>query len=152
MKINLRPLICLLFFLPWTVSIAQTIQNAQNNQNQQNPPRQRQRQARSPVQTQVQNPNANLFPAHDPVMIKQDSVYYLFTTGGGVASSTDMIYWKREKPVFEKAPEWITQEMIPGFRGGELITVAEGLTVIIKFLWVAPGQLRDRMLIKRVNY
>ncbi|MGC9472047.1 MAG: arabinan endo-1,5-alpha-L-arabinosidase [Bacteroidales bacterium] len=58
------------------------------------------------------------YPAHDPVMIKQDSVYYLFTTGCGVASSTDMVNWKREKPVFEKAPEWITQDMIPGFRGG----------------------------------
>jgi arabinan endo-1,5-alpha-L-arabinosidase len=118
MKINLRPLICLLFFLPWTLSLAQNTQNSPNNQNQQNPPRQRQKQAQPPGQTLVQNPNANLFPAHDPVMMKQDSVYYLFTTGGGVASSTDMINWKREKPVFEKAPEWITQEMIPGFRGG----------------------------------
>jgi arabinan endo-1,5-alpha-L-arabinosidase len=69
-------------------------------------------------QTAVVNPNANLYPAHDPVMIKQDSIYYLFTTGGGVASSTDMKTWKREKPVFDKPPAWITKDMIPDFRGG----------------------------------
>jgi len=66
----------------------------------------------------VNNPNAGLFPAHDPVMIKQDSLFYLFTTGGGSASSPDMKTWKRGPRVFEKTPEWITPEMIPGFRGG----------------------------------
>ncbi|MDO9339220.1 MAG: family 43 glycosylhydrolase [Bacteroidales bacterium] len=71
-----------------------------------------------PLLVQIHNPNENLYPAHDPVMIKQDSVYYLFTTGGGVASSTDMINWKREKNVFEQAPAWITQDLISGFRGG----------------------------------
>lgn len=69
-------------------------------------------------QAGVNNPNAGLFPAHDPVMIKQDSIYYLFTTGGGSASGTDMKTWKRGPRVFEKTPEWLTQEMIPGFRGG----------------------------------
>jgi arabinan endo-1,5-alpha-L-arabinosidase len=64
------------------------------------------------------NPNAGLFPAHDPVMIKQDSVYYLFTTGGTTASSIDLKTWKRGPRVFEKPPEWITRDMIPGFRGG----------------------------------
>ncbi|MFW6157493.1 MAG: arabinan endo-1,5-alpha-L-arabinosidase [Balneolaceae bacterium] len=45
---------------------------------------------------------------HDPVMIKQDSVYYLFTTGRGVSvwSSTDMKNWSREDPVFDTAPSW----------------------------------------------
>lgn len=69
-------------------------------------------------QPAVDNPNAGLFPVHDPVMIKQDSVYYLFATGGGSASSTDMKIWKRGPRVFEKPPEWITQDIIPGFRGG----------------------------------
>lgn len=71
---------------------------------------------------QVPNPNANLFGTHDPVMIKQDSVYYLFSTGNGVsvASGTDMITWKREKSVFSNPPEWITQEIIPGFRGNSM--------------------------------
>ncbi|MCX6334695.1 MAG: family 43 glycosylhydrolase [Bacteroidia bacterium] len=82
-----------------------TLVSAQNQQPQQQ-------------QANVNNPNANLWPAHDPVMIKQDSVYYLFTTGGGTAYSTDMKNWKRGPRVFEKTPEWITADMIPGFRGG----------------------------------
>jgi beta-xylosidase len=65
-----------------------------------------------------QDPKSSLWPVHDPVMIEQDSIYYLFATGGGVSSSTDLINWKTEKPVFEKAPEWITPDLIPGFRGG----------------------------------
>jgi len=69
-------------------------------------------------QTVTINPNAALFPVHDPVMIKQDSVFYLFATGGGSAFSTEMKNWKRGPRVFEKTPEWITQDMIPGFRGG----------------------------------
>lgn len=62
------------------------------------------------------------FGAHDPVMIKQDSVYYVFTTGVGVsmASSIDLITWKREKPIFEKAPEWVTPEIVPGWRSNSM--------------------------------
>ena len=59
------------------------------------------------------------FPlVHDPVMIKQDSTYYLFCTGKGISgyTSMDMRSWKREKPVFNKVPEWVTTK-IPGFRG-----------------------------------
>jgi arabinan endo-1,5-alpha-L-arabinosidase len=69
-----------------------------------------------------QNPNSNLFGTHDPVMIKQDSIYYLFSTGNGVsvASSTDMRSWKREKSVFSNPPEWITPQIIPGFRGNSM--------------------------------
>jgi arabinan endo-1,5-alpha-L-arabinosidase len=45
-------------------------------------------------------------PVHDPVMIKQDSVYYIFCTGRGISvwSSKDMKDWKREKPVFDTLP------------------------------------------------
>ncbi len=45
---------------------------------------------------------------HDPVMIKQDSLYYLFCTGTGikVLSSPDMNNWKEEDPVFNQAPSW----------------------------------------------
>lgn len=55
---------------------------------------------------------------HDPVMIRQDSTYYLFCTGRGISvwSSTDMQQWKREKPVFDKAPEWAVQA-VPGYNG-----------------------------------
>ncbi|RYY30612.1 MAG: arabinan endo-1,5-alpha-L-arabinosidase [Sphingobacteriaceae bacterium] len=55
---------------------------------------------------------------HDPVIIKQDSLYYIFCTGQGIAnwSSKDMIHWKREKPVFAEAPKWAV-DTIPGFKG-----------------------------------
>ncbi|MGI4021960.1 MAG: family 43 glycosylhydrolase [Janthinobacterium lividum] len=55
---------------------------------------------------------------HDPVIIKQDSLYYIFCTGNGIASwsSKDMVHWKREKPVFAEAPKWAV-EAIPGFKG-----------------------------------
>lgn len=55
---------------------------------------------------------------HDPVMIQQDSSYYLFCTGRGISvwSSPDMVNWTRETPVFDKAPEWAV-EAISGFRG-----------------------------------
>jgi arabinan endo-1,5-alpha-L-arabinosidase len=59
------------------------------------------------------------FPAisvHDPVIIRQDSTYYIFCTGKGISmfSSTDMKNWVTEKPVFEKAPEW-TGKAVRGF-------------------------------------
>jgi len=45
-------------------------------------------------------------PVHDPVMIKQDSMYYLFCTGRGISmwSSEDMTIWKKEKQVFDTLP------------------------------------------------
>ncbi|RYF94099.1 MAG: arabinan endo-1,5-alpha-L-arabinosidase [Chitinophagaceae bacterium] len=59
---------------------------------------------------------ASPIPVHDPVMIKQDSIYYLFCTGRGISkwSSRDMIQWKQEKPVFDTLP-WAVAT-IPGFR------------------------------------
>lgn len=53
---------------------------------------------------------------HDPVMIKQDSVYFLFSTGRGINmwSSPDMIKWKKEKPIFDTLP-WAI-EAVNGFR------------------------------------
>lgn len=57
-------------------------------------------------------------PVHDPVMIRQDGVYYVFATGRGISmwSSTDMQNWKKEKPVFNTPPEWAVKA-VPGFRG-----------------------------------
>lgn len=58
---------------------------------------------------------------HDPVMIKQDSLYYVFCTGRGISmfSSKDRIHWKTEKPVFATVPPWVT-EAIPAFRGNSI--------------------------------
>jgi arabinan endo-1,5-alpha-L-arabinosidase len=55
---------------------------------------------------------------HDPVMIKQNDTYYLFCTGNGISvfSSPDMKSWKKEKPVFDAAPEWAVKT-IPGYKG-----------------------------------
>lgn len=55
---------------------------------------------------------------HDPVIIKQDSTYYIFCTGMGIAvwSSTDKLHWKHEQPVFSSAPQWAV-DAIPGFKG-----------------------------------
>lgn len=57
-------------------------------------------------------------PAHDPVMIRQDGTYYVFTTGRGISvwSSKDMENWKKEKPVFASPPEWAVKA-VPGFKG-----------------------------------
>jgi arabinan endo-1,5-alpha-L-arabinosidase len=60
----------------------------------------------------------NPIPAHDPVMIKQDSVYYMFCTGNGITmwSSVNRVDWKKEKPVFDKAADWVLKEL-PTFKG-----------------------------------
>src|SRR5450432_2805142 len=62
--------------------------------------------------------NDTLIPVHDPVIIRQDSTYYIFCTGQGITvfSSGDMKHWKQEKQVFDKAPDWAITA-IPGFTG-----------------------------------
>jgi arabinan endo-1,5-alpha-L-arabinosidase len=48
---------------------------------------------------------------HDPVMIRQDSMYYIFCTGRGIAvwSSKNMTDWTRERSVFSQKPAWALQ-------------------------------------------
>jgi arabinan endo-1,5-alpha-L-arabinosidase len=55
---------------------------------------------------------------HDPVMIKEGNTYYLFCTGMGISvfSSTNLVDWKQEKPVFDAPPAWAV-EAIPTFKG-----------------------------------
>lgn len=55
---------------------------------------------------------------HDPVIIRQDSSFYIFCTGNGISvfSSTDMKNWKRERPVFAAGPQW-AMDAVPGFKG-----------------------------------
>lgn len=73
--------------------------------------------AQPPVQIGKITPTLET-PVHDPVMIKQGNTYYLFCTGFGITvySSTDFKNWKREKAVFDKAPEWAVKS-IPSFKG-----------------------------------
>ncbi|EHQ27289.1 glycoside hydrolase family 43 [Mucilaginibacter paludis DSM 18603] len=58
---------------------------------------------------------------HDPVMIKQDSLYYIFCTGRGVSvwSSTNRVDWKREKPVLATAPAWTLTE-VPNTKANDI--------------------------------
>ncbi|MBC7946301.1 MAG: family 43 glycosylhydrolase [Chitinophagaceae bacterium] len=55
-------------------------------------------------------------PVHDPVVIRQDSVYYLFATGRGIStwSSIDRINWVRGKAVFDTLPWGV--EAVTGFK------------------------------------
>ena len=64
----------------------------------------------------VQAQTDTQIPVHDPVIIDQDSTYYIFFTGFGasVFSSTDMKNRKKEKPVFNAAAHWAVKE-IPVF-------------------------------------
>lgn len=68
----------------------------------------------------AQNPATNQskgYIAHDPVMIKQDSTYYLFVTGGGMAKSYDLENWTTLEPV-PSCLEWVTDSIIPSYRSG----------------------------------
>lgn len=59
---------------------------------------------------------SNTISVHDPVIIQQDSMYHIFCTGRGIShfSSTDLIHWQKEKPVFDTLP-WAVQEIV-GFK------------------------------------
>jgi len=56
--------------------------------------------------------------AHDPVMIREGDLWYLFITGPGISvySSRNMSTWKAEAPVFSSPPDWALQ-IVPGFNG-----------------------------------
>jgi arabinan endo-1,5-alpha-L-arabinosidase len=49
--------------------------------------------------------------AHDPDIIRQGSIYYVFATGGGIQirTSPDLIHWTLSGQVFSKIPAWITK-------------------------------------------
>ncbi len=57
-------------------------------------------------------------PAHDPVAIQCDGLWYLFSTGFGVNifTSEDQVNWSYSGHVFEEAPQW-ARAMVPGYRG-----------------------------------
>lgn len=55
---------------------------------------------------------------HDPVIIKDNDRYYIFSTGWGVSmySSEDMKTWRSEMPVFMEPPQWAF-DTVPGYNG-----------------------------------
>lgn len=52
--------------------------------------------------------------AHDPVLAKEGSRWYVFHTGNGIQikSSEDGANWKQEGPIFTSLPEW-SKEYVP---------------------------------------
>jgi arabinan endo-1,5-alpha-L-arabinosidase len=55
---------------------------------------------------------------HDPVIIKEKDTYYIFCTGGGrrggiipIRCSTNLLNWKLCGSVFERLPDWATNEI-----------------------------------------
>lgn len=52
--------------------------------------------------------------AHDPVVAYCDGRYYVFTTGMGIMSSTDMKVWRFEGKVLDDIPQWAADK---GFKG-----------------------------------
>lgn len=61
--------------------------------------------------------SGDIAPVHDPVIINDGEFYYVFCTGGSARRSKDLHQWTSVGRVFDKMPEWTTQE-IPGSRGG----------------------------------
>lgn len=55
---------------------------------------------------------------HDPVVMEEKGVYYLYSTGRGIGVriSKDMLEWKFLGPVFEEPPEWATK-LVPEYNG-----------------------------------
>lgn len=55
---------------------------------------------------------------HDPVIIKQDDIYYIFCTGRGISirRSKDLYNWEDIGRVFQTPPEWAIKA-VPGFKG-----------------------------------
>jgi len=55
---------------------------------------------------------------HDPVLIRENGIYYLFGTGRGIAafSSRDLRRWKKEPPVFDTLPAW-PATVVADFKG-----------------------------------
>ena len=55
---------------------------------------------------------------HDPVILEQDGVYYMFHTGPGITSwrSHDRVHWDTIDPVFPTLPAWM-HATIDGFTG-----------------------------------
>ncbi len=55
---------------------------------------------------------------HDPVIAREDGVYYLFSTGPGITQyrSADRVRWERIGRVFPDEPGWAA-DVAPGFNG-----------------------------------
>lgn len=65
--------------------------------------------------------SGDIEPVHDPGIIREGGAYHLFSTGIGQSGqgivsarvSHDMVHWERERPPFDRMPEWALKE-VPG--------------------------------------
>lgn len=55
----------------------------------------------------------DIVPTHDPVLVKEKGVYYVFGTGITLKTSPDLIHWTAQAPPLAKVPEWGLQA-VPG--------------------------------------
>lgn len=74
--------------------------------------------APAPQKPEVLQLTGDIEGVHDPAIIKEDSTYYVFCTGGRpgqgvipIRSSQDLRRWTAAGSVFEKLPEWATAEI-----------------------------------------
>jgi arabinan endo-1,5-alpha-L-arabinosidase len=45
--------------------------------------------------------------SHDPHIVKEKDTYYVFSTGGGILSSKDLLRWTSVGRIMEKLPDWV---------------------------------------------
>ena len=55
-------------------------------------------------------------PAHDPVIVKENGIYYCYSTHGYFYMSEDLKSWKYGGKVFENLPSWV-REIVPANDG-----------------------------------
>ncbi len=56
--------------------------------------------------------------AHDPVIVKEDGIYYCLSTHGLLRSSTDLLNWKELPRVVSVNPDW-THPLVPANKGDD---------------------------------
>ena len=59
-------------------------------------------------------------PVHDPLIVKEGSAYYCFSTHGYFYTSSDLLSWKYGGKVFEKLPDWVF-EFVPDSDGKDFM-------------------------------
>ncbi len=66
----------------------------------------------------LSNTYAAQVEVHDPVMARENGIYYVFSTGPGITmySSTDKIHWQYADRVFSSEPTW-ARSVAPEFNG-----------------------------------
>ncbi len=62
--------------------------------------------------------HATQVQAHDPVLARENGIYYLFSTGPGITiySSEDKVHWRQRGRVFASQPDW-ARKVAPDFNG-----------------------------------